>query len=161
MWFPWDSQEVIYHAGIGINHWLHCWLSFWCPYSHTFGSLYLQPTPWQLFHLTPMMLSAMTCAGIISSSATTVNWHWQVWMDFCLVRSMDPSLATVQDPIAILQVYVPPYCTWQISPWPTCPISNSGGLPPSCYQSSICGCGGPRTSPKSTWADRFSSSAST
>ena len=44
-------------------------------------------------------------SGVVSATRDATDRTWQVWLDFCAELHVDPLLQTVDDPIAVLQVY--------------------------------------------------------
>ena len=44
-------------------------------------------------------------SGVVSSRASAVDKHWDLWTTYCNSLHLDPFLSTVQDPVPILQVF--------------------------------------------------------
>ena len=55
-------------------------------------------------------------AGAIESYAEKKDSHWNLWLEFCLQRKLDPFLRNWEDPIPVLQVFARQYRDGRIAP---------------------------------------------
>jgi hypothetical protein len=44
-------------------------------------------------------------AGVVSSRSAASDSHWAIWSSFCISLALDPLMADVEEPVAILQVF--------------------------------------------------------
>jgi hypothetical protein len=54
--------------------------------------------------------------GISCGRANTTATTWDIWRNFCSTLTQDPTTATLQDPIPLLQVFAHRYRTGELSP---------------------------------------------
>jgi hypothetical protein len=51
------------------------------------------------------LLRAAFDAGVVPSRARSQDSSWIIWTDFCLAIGADPTLADVDDPVLLLQLF--------------------------------------------------------
>jgi hypothetical protein len=87
-----------------------------------FDHVFPQATSWKMLCLTLQRRHGLSslcqdkvAAGVHSSRASTDRTNWRQWCAFCLNLRLDPSLAGVQDPIPLLQMFAHQVCTGQLA----------------------------------------------